>query len=1033
MADKDLTYRLVIRDDGTPILRKIAIEAEKTGASVTAATAKAVSTPKVVPFQMAPQMQANAAFWMDPAVKAQEEGMKKVTGEIKTQVAEATNLERIMERIQRTMAAFVAVWAFQKVVQGFSSMISIGIEYNATLEQSRLGMAAILTAQGQFTDSSGRALQGTEALNAAMEMSSDITKKLQMDNLQTAATYQQLVKAYQQTIAPGLAVGFDPNQIRQYTLAMVQAASAMGLNLDMLAEETRSMLRGAITPRNTLIATALGLRNEDIRKYKNDAEGLYKFIMGRLSAFGVAGDMAQKTWAGVTSNVKDAISMVLGESFKPMFNYLKSEMTNIQNSLVTWTAEGPKLNEAVVSGFREVSDLMVNMLKLSKEIANTLALPTTSLSVLIKSINFMLEKWTQVLSFISKPVAAYKNVVEGLSSAIKNKMDFSKKTKELSGSEDMPFGDISYDVKYVANRMELDKIDREIAEQVAKINLQIATQNKNYKEQIYLVDILTKAEIEKAQAEGKFNLELENALKNQGEQRKKHLLIQQEMERLGWGGETSSIKAQMAEMVGDIQEQVNWERQSLNITIERNRAGLGVRDSLQKQSEEAKKLKFEIGAVRRIELDRLNYESKITTLQSSVSQVTGDYEAQANLVMEIYQKKMDILAAEGKISVIRLNEISKLEAVLALYAKEDILAKGILSHYTTKWELESRLAIATDNTAKSLDIQQMQASLVTQELERILERARKITEPNEKYIKQLEDILGITKQTNAEEDKRRRLESSFSQTGRSLGYQSDIANMSGNWEASKTIEKELLKLELDRALAIEGLSAKGKEYANISYQMKTAEAEAQRTLNQSQLEEIGMKQYAFKLNQDLVNQYSNKIPNAIDLSVNAFGTFLESIGSGTKSIGDNFRALFADIGKGILKLLIEIQMAELKLAIMKSLGFVDSSIISAIVSPAAGAVPLAGTRAGGGPVSAGYSYLVGERGKPEIFTPSVSGNISPVGGTQNIKVQIINESGVPVQAKSAKVDVRPDEYIISVVIDAAARNRMGFRDMMGGG
>ena len=126
-------------------------------------------------------------------------------------------------------------------------------------------------------------------------------------------------------------------------------------------------------------------------------------------------------------------------------------------------------------------------------------------------------------------------------------------------------------------------------------------------------------------------------------------------------------------------------------------------------------------------------------------------------------------------------------------------------------------------------------------------------------------------------------------------------------------------------------------------------------------------------------------------------------------------------------------MAELKLAIMKSLGFGGSSIISAIVSPAAGAVPLAGARAGGGPVSAGYSYLVGERGKPEIFTPSVSGNISPIGGTQNVKVQIINESGVPVQAKSAKVDVRPDEYIISVVIDAAARNRMGFRDMMGGG
>jgi hypothetical protein len=35
-----------------------------------------------------------------------------------------------------------------------------------------------------------------------------------------------------------------------------------------------------------------------------------------------------------------------------------------------------------------------------------------------------------------------------------------------------------------------------------------------------------------------------------------------------------------------------------------------------------------------------------------------------------------------------------------------------------------------------------------------------------------------------------------------------------------------------------------------------------------------------------------------------------------------------------------------------------------------------GTRAAGGPVSAGKTYLVGERG-PEMFTPSSSGSIIP--------------------------------------------------------
>ena len=39
-------------------------------------------------------------------------------------------------------------------------------------------------------------------------------------------------------------------------------------------------------------------------------------------------------------------------------------------------------------------------------------------------------------------------------------------------------------------------------------------------------------------------------------------------------------------------------------------------------------------------------------------------------------------------------------------------------------------------------------------------------------------------------------------------------------------------------------------------------------------------------------------------------------------------------------------------------------------------VPLFGGKANGGPVGAGGSYLVGERG-PEIFTPSTSGTITP--------------------------------------------------------
>ncbi len=85
----------------------------------------------------------------------------------------------------------------------------------------------------------------------------------------------------------------------------------------------------------------------------------------------------------------------------------------------------------------------------------------------------------------------------------------------------------------------------------------------------------------------------------------------------------------------------------------------------------------------------------------------------------------------------------------------------------------------------------------------------------------------------------------------------------------------------------------------------------------------------------------------------------------------------------------------------KTLGEVASSVFSQIqrsliqygVNAFLGGLPggLGGMfRAEGGPVSKGRSYIVGERG-PEMFTPGVSGNITPnhaLGGTTNVVVNV---------------------------------------------
>jgi len=266
------------------------------------------------------------------------------------------------------------------LLQGFAAAMAaakaaeIGLGFNKEVEDARLGIATLLAAQGQFVDQQGQQLQGQQRINAAMAYSADLTRQLQVDNLKTTATFQQLLKAFQQTLSPGLSEGLSVDQVRQYTLAMVQAASAMQIPLDMMAEETRSLLKGTITPRNTLIATALGITPEDIRKLQGDAEGLFTFIMGKLQAFQDFGQVTQTTYSGLLSNAQDALANVLGKATEPFFESLKASLKRftdyaLQVDAVTGNL---KLNPELVNAFELLNDTLRMAIALAESLAKTL-------------------------------------------------------------------------------------------------------------------------------------------------------------------------------------------------------------------------------------------------------------------------------------------------------------------------------------------------------------------------------------------------------------------------------------------------------------------------------------------------------------------------------------------------------------------------------------------------------------------------------------------------------------------------------------
>ncbi len=335
---------------------------------------------------------------------ATEEAMNKAGRGVKAVVTESDKFHRTLERIERTAKAFIAMWMLTKIVSVFSDIVKTGIQFNALIEQSRLGIASIIVSQGTFTDSVGQTLSGYDALISAQRMSDNIIKQLQVDNLSTIATFDQLVRAFQQTLAPGLEKGFNVDQVRQFTIAMVQAAGAMGLNLDMLAEETRSLLRGTISPRQTLIASALGLRNEDIAKYKGDSKGLFDFLMGKLEAFRFAGIESQKTWMGLASNVKDAFKVSLGAGFEDLFKFAKQEASDLLKYLIIidGTTGKMKVNPEVVESFRRIGEFTQALYSTLKDVAgvivNTLGPALSGMLELWRSISISAEAWRRAVS-----------------------------------------------------------------------------------------------------------------------------------------------------------------------------------------------------------------------------------------------------------------------------------------------------------------------------------------------------------------------------------------------------------------------------------------------------------------------------------------------------------------------------------------------------------------------------------------------------------------------------------------------------------
>jgi hypothetical protein len=161
-----------------------------------------------------------------------------------------------------------------------------------------------------------------------------------------------------------------------------------------------------------------------------------------------------------------------------------------------------------------------------------------------------------------------------------------------------------------------------------------------------------------------------------------------------------------------------------------------------------------------------------------------------------------------------------------------------------------------------------------------------------------------------------------------------------------------------------------------------------------------------------------------------FTTMFSELVDGTHSVSDAFanmaRAVAASITAMIAKMIVMAAVERIVGAAIGAFGGgggFHSGGTATVLSQDAFGMTLAGTRAGGGFVSANMPYLVGERG-PERFVPGTSGTIVPNGGFggSSVQVNIINETGSQVRKSESAPQFDGKKWVQNIILEDVASN-----------
>jgi len=270
--------------------------------------------------------------------------------------------------LQRVVAGAALFAGLRLARQATVGLVAEAVQFNRVLETSQASLTGLLAQSLELTDSFGKRLDVQEKLGAAGDIARGQLEELRKDSRRTVASLTDLVTTFQTNLSLGLRAGLDVGEVRQFTVAISQAANALGLPQNQLAEEVRSLLQGTINPRNTRIAVALGITNQQIRQAREQGQ-LFEFLSGELEAFGAIAEEQANTLNGRLLRFRQTLQELIGLSGSGFTDKLSANLGKALNALLTEDFElNPRalqVLEPIFTSLNRIQDKLIDTLPVS--------------------------------------------------------------------------------------------------------------------------------------------------------------------------------------------------------------------------------------------------------------------------------------------------------------------------------------------------------------------------------------------------------------------------------------------------------------------------------------------------------------------------------------------------------------------------------------------------------------------------------------------------------------------------------------------